>query len=251
MTSNFLNHEPCPSCRSSDALAVYDDGHKYCFSCKYYERATASRNQIRKDLKKALKEQEVITLPFDFTVDIASEGLQWLLKYLTMAEIVKHRFGWSSKGFMIRQGTIQYAPLLVMPIFDVYENLLMWQARYFGSNSKCPKYWTKGNRGCFHILLNSTNAQSVVLTEDLLSSIKVSRHMSSMPIFGSEISNEVATVLASQFQNLIIWLDKDKRQYAHARAKALTPLFKSVKVVSSEADPKDYNDADIELFLFG
>ena len=26
-------HQPCPDCGSSDALAEYDDGHTYCFSC--------------------------------------------------------------------------------------------------------------------------------------------------------------------------------------------------------------------------
>ena len=26
-------HQPCPDCGSSDALAYYDDGHSYCFSC--------------------------------------------------------------------------------------------------------------------------------------------------------------------------------------------------------------------------
>ena len=32
--SNFLYHEACPDCGSSDALAVYDDGHTFCFSCE-------------------------------------------------------------------------------------------------------------------------------------------------------------------------------------------------------------------------
>ena len=27
-------HQPCDDCGSSDALAVYDDGHTYCFSCE-------------------------------------------------------------------------------------------------------------------------------------------------------------------------------------------------------------------------
>jgi twinkle protein len=31
-------HLPCESCGSSDALAVYDDGHTYCFSCQQRER---------------------------------------------------------------------------------------------------------------------------------------------------------------------------------------------------------------------
>ena len=33
MDSEFLRHEPCPDCGSSDALSVYSDGHTYCFSC--------------------------------------------------------------------------------------------------------------------------------------------------------------------------------------------------------------------------
>jgi twinkle protein len=34
-TSEFITHKACPSCPSSDALAVYSDGHEYCFSCGY------------------------------------------------------------------------------------------------------------------------------------------------------------------------------------------------------------------------
>ena len=36
--SNFLFHEACPSCGSSDGLARYDDGHGHCFVCKHYEK---------------------------------------------------------------------------------------------------------------------------------------------------------------------------------------------------------------------
>ena len=40
MTKNseaeFIGHQSCPHCGSSDALAVYDDGHGYCFSCTTY-----------------------------------------------------------------------------------------------------------------------------------------------------------------------------------------------------------------------
>jgi len=34
---NKVAHEPCPECGSKDNLARYDDGHGYCFGCKYYE----------------------------------------------------------------------------------------------------------------------------------------------------------------------------------------------------------------------
>lgn len=32
----FISHLPCPNCGSHDALAIYSDGHAYCFSCKAY-----------------------------------------------------------------------------------------------------------------------------------------------------------------------------------------------------------------------
>ena len=37
--STFLYHEPCPKCGSSDACAVFSDGHRYCYSCNSYFRA--------------------------------------------------------------------------------------------------------------------------------------------------------------------------------------------------------------------
>lgn len=34
--SEFIRHEPCPNCGSSDANSLYTDGHTYCFSCGHY-----------------------------------------------------------------------------------------------------------------------------------------------------------------------------------------------------------------------
>ena len=34
--SEFIEHTPCDKCGSSDANAVYSDGHTYCFACQYY-----------------------------------------------------------------------------------------------------------------------------------------------------------------------------------------------------------------------
>lgn len=36
--STFLRHESCEQCGSSDAKAVYDDGHTFCFSCERQEQ---------------------------------------------------------------------------------------------------------------------------------------------------------------------------------------------------------------------
>ena len=37
--SEFVAHEPCENCGSSDANSVYTDGHKFCFSCHHYTPA--------------------------------------------------------------------------------------------------------------------------------------------------------------------------------------------------------------------
>ena len=37
--SEFVAHEPCDTCGSSDANSVYTDGHKYCFVCHTYTPA--------------------------------------------------------------------------------------------------------------------------------------------------------------------------------------------------------------------
>jgi len=36
LASEFLRHEACETCGSSDAKSVYSDGHAYCFACETY-----------------------------------------------------------------------------------------------------------------------------------------------------------------------------------------------------------------------
>ncbi len=40
--SEYIAHEPCPECGSSDNLARYTDGHGFCFGCNFYEHAKGS-----------------------------------------------------------------------------------------------------------------------------------------------------------------------------------------------------------------
>jgi Zn ribbon nucleic-acid-binding protein len=41
--SEFVCHQPCPSCGSSDANSLYTDGHQHCFSCGYHTGATGEQ----------------------------------------------------------------------------------------------------------------------------------------------------------------------------------------------------------------
>lgn len=56
--SKFLYHEPCPVCGSSDACGVFDDGHRYCYSCCTYFKPTSEGDgeQVSVERKKVSKE---------------------------------------------------------------------------------------------------------------------------------------------------------------------------------------------------
>jgi len=41
-SSNLVKHVPCAACGSSDANAIYSDGHEYCFSCTAYKHGSNS-----------------------------------------------------------------------------------------------------------------------------------------------------------------------------------------------------------------
>ena len=49
--ATWLHNESCPSCGSSDANGIYDDGHSYCFSCGIHVNAYVSSNDTNKNNK--------------------------------------------------------------------------------------------------------------------------------------------------------------------------------------------------------
>jgi len=67
--SEFITHEPCPTCNSKDNLARYSDGHGYCFGCGHYEKGKEDMEETESDsekfgihtlLTKGNKKQEII-----------------------------------------------------------------------------------------------------------------------------------------------------------------------------------------------
>jgi len=67
--SKLIRHQACDNCASSDACAVFDDGHKYCFSCSTYFPGDIAviisvPNEDRLPRPKpALKEYSCISIP--------------------------------------------------------------------------------------------------------------------------------------------------------------------------------------------
>ena len=47
-TNKYVRKEPCPNCGSKDNLAVYSDGHAFCFGCSYRVPAPTEKKHKRK-----------------------------------------------------------------------------------------------------------------------------------------------------------------------------------------------------------
>ena len=68
--SECISHEPCPICPSSDAFAIYSDGHGYCYSCGHYRRGF-SNDDLHSQLHHKQNHQMSDTGPLSYPGDYA------------------------------------------------------------------------------------------------------------------------------------------------------------------------------------
>ena len=106
-------------------------------------------------------------------------------------------------------------------------------------DKRTPKWDTHGNSGdVFHILGDADRSRDIiVLVEDIVSAIKVSRYVPCMPLFGSEVIRRLPR-LARITKALLIWLDPDKTTYAIRAAGKAAFFFEAVQTVLTAHDPK-------------
>ena len=246
---HFSHHERCPSCAErgddsqGDNLGVWQDGHKFCFKCGHHESAEGGSlsniaDRLEKQQKKETPKSGIVSLPVDFDTVLPPVAVDWLSQYeLTAKEISDNHIGWSNEDHS-----------LVYPVFDSYGNLLMVQRRRFIKGR--ARFHTSGfPEDVFHILGNTSNSVRVVVVEDLVSAIKVARVAPSLPLWGSNISAKRAHKLSQVFDELVIWLDADKAEYAMRKRVALAPFFGRVSTKVTEQDPKKYSTSEIKEIL--
>ena len=253
--SDFLKHEPCPACGplqdgSGNNLAVYTDGHKWCFACGFYVPTTGIPNldELREHFKNRRKNDGVAcNLPDDFTHTIPEEPLRWLRKYqISDDEIQKNKFGWSPTFGR-----------LIFPVHDSYGNLLMYQGRWFPTEmekklqAKRSRFHTVGRPEKVDAYFGDAGGggDTIIVVEDVVSAVKVARICPSIPLFGSELSLDRIIRMAGRFLNLIIWLDHDKATYqAKCEIKA-RPYFKNVSGMYTTYDPKEFSTEELRKMI--
>jgi len=242
--SHLLYKTRCPACaaqgkdKSGDNLGVYSDGHSYCYSCGHGSTASLTGK-----LGKQQKEQKVIPdLPNDIDIVLSKEAVNWLQQYFP-----------DTKDFPLCYWSEEEAKL-IFPIMDSQQrNLLAWQYRYFGFKEGHPKWVGYGiNENLIHICSSNGvgSNSSLCLVEDLISGVKVGHITPTLVLFGSNISlKRLATIKTLGYNEVIIWLDWDKRDYVIKAAQLAQSIGLQARVIHTQLDPKEYTIKEIKELL--
>lgn len=236
--STFVGHEPCPRCGSRDNLGVWDDGHKYCFGCRFFIPSPENIEQLKKKAQQLEnnKNNDFMLDTSGFTYRIPSNALSWLTKYgISRQEVEHYGICWNTN-----------TDSLVFPIYNSQKAIIYCQERYFGSDIHHAKYVTHGSKTQqLAQILNRNAPRTVVLVEDFISAIKVGRVCTSSPLLGSTIDPNAVRWVTERFNKVRVWLDLDKATQALHEASKLALAIPNTRVIITVLDPKEYSTQEI------
>lgn len=233
--SRFLHYEQCPRCADNgrdhrkDNLALYADGSEHCFACGYHKFPA---HYVKKE-NETLSTENKAKLPHDFTRDVPTRGLQWLLQWGLPYSYWKPQIG--------------YSPSEERLVFTIGTPLQFSIGRWVGdplalpSETKPPRKWYVWGDAHKHAeLIGDVASSKVVLCEDILSAHKIaSAGFLAIPLFGTNIHKAVLYFLINDVRPVVLWLDKDQQLNVKKKALGLEMLLdRGVQVVITEKDPK-------------
>lgn len=238
--SNFVRNEGCPRCGSRDNVAVYDDGHKWCFGCNYYLPPRTTLESLQKRLFRS-GEENLDKGGIDsslFSYRIPERALKWLAKYeISDAQRVEHSICWC-----------EFRQTLVFPVIREGKGIVLTNERYFGTDPKHPKYLTFGNKAQEVVVLRNRTESRVVLVEDFVSAIKLHRYVTTIPLLGSKCPEKALDWLLRNAKVVGVWLDLDKAPEALREASKLSQAI-TARAILTSMDPKDYKYNQIKEIL--
>lgn len=216
----------------------------YCFRCGnvgfegHGYRNLAELERVR-DLNLIAQEEVSRDLPKDMVLQIPPEHSGWLARAgIGPARALHHGIGWSDR-----------LQRIVMPLYD-RGVLQYWQARAV-VRGQSPKYINPSvsKSDLLYSVLPSTDKSIVVVTEDILSAIRVGRHVPACSILGTKTSEAQAVALA-EYDKVVYWLDPDRAgsDGSIAGARKLS-LITATAIIESDVDPKNLSDRLIREHL--
>lgn len=282
-----VNIHHCRSGKHNDRLYIRrtEDGAVvcYCHHCggSGYFNSSCGHSLRDREITRQSRgvrgntEQQDFRLPNDFTTNTTEwhpHSRAWVRRYGVTSDECKR----NSIGFSHRLGGV------VLPVFAEKGGLVAYQLRPVvqGTGGQVPdgeddsrrrtypKYISRrknGRPGGVDIFVARDGGDSgtgvpdspscVVVTEDVLSAVKVSRveGVVGVAIMGSSLKEEQAVKIARIAPNVAVFLDNDNQQVKDNQKKAarlLEPLVSGeVRVVKADKDPKEHSNQELEELL--
>lgn len=234
-SSHFLKHEACPKCteqgkdNAKNNLAIYSDGHNYCFACgyKYFDSINRIKNN---DLNSIVSKQETITnikLPEDILIDYPQDAIKWISIYdLTVSNLHTYNVLWSDAHKQ-----------LIFPVFNE-TGCIFYSSRNFSNAGS--KWINRGKSSTFLHCLNGSSKQCIIV-EDIVSAIKL--HLagySSIPLFGTAFLNRLDKFIGLDMK-YFLWLDPDKIKESIFFCRVAVSHSLDIKPIVSRFDPKEHS----------
>lgn len=241
----------CPeNCGSGEKLSVNHSVKSYwcnCYRCGFSDQHWKGQQTLTElkriqDLNDAAAQIQLsLELPHDYTTEIPLHGRMWLYK-AGITEPV-----WSSYSI----GYSESLDRVVLPVYDTEGNLIWYQCRALHAGQK-PKYLQPArdrSAVMFHIQRDGEHLQRVVVVEDILSAIRVGKHVSACSLLGTKITTAQAAELG-KYPEVTTWLDSDRagRSGAYKIRKTLG-LITEVSNILTEKDPKELSNREIKQCL--
>lgn len=242
----------CPKdCGSGGTLIINHNTKGYsahCFRCDFNDfqskgkQSLAELARIRDLNDKAININLPLELPNDYTTEIPLHGRMWLYKGgITESVWRQYKLGYSAS-----------LDRVILPVYSEEGSLVWYQCRAILDGQK-PKY-IQPSRDRSSIMFRAkyegaTTGDTVIIVEDILSAIRVGRHMQTMSLLGTKITTAQAARLA-EFKRVITWLDSDTagRKGAYTIRKTLG-LVTEVGNITTKEDPKLLTDKKIKEIL--
>lgn len=239
-------------CSTNNRSAILSfDGHTYsmhCFKCgtdlfhNLGVQDFATLQKLRKlnaDAAKAIRTKHV-KLPEDFTLDIPDVGMLWLLKASITPYMARQRnIGWTEKYKRV-----------VLPVYNRSGDLVFYQARAVLKGQE-PKYLNPVVDRSKIMYWQTPNADKdvIVVTEDMLSAIRVGQFIPTVSILGTKVSIAMVNRL-TEYKHVITWLDPDEAGInGAASVRKAVAILTQTSNITSEVDPKNLTDKQIKEVL--
>lgn len=243
----------CPECGldTNTNAAIVNHTVKYyslfCNACGFNPisskgiQTLAELARIRELNELAEQPLTKLELPNDFTEDIPRHARQWLFKAGITPSI------WKQYGI----GYSKQLERVILPIYSANGELIWFQARAILEGQK-PKYIQpsryKGDVVFRSVTARGNDSSFTVITEDILSAIRVGRSNPAIAILGTKITTEQAGLLRNYV--CAVWLDPDKAGIRGSRnIRRTLGLVTDTFDVQSDVDPKNLSNKQIKEIL--